>query len=93
MRQQVDRLRQKAGSAVIVIAWPEDSKVKLITAVTEDLVKKGLHAGKLVGQVAKVVGGGGGGKPTMADAGGKDPSKLGEALQLARELASQMLAK
>jgi alanyl-tRNA synthetase len=93
MRQQVDRLRQKAGSAVIVIAWPEDSKVKLITAVTEDLVKKGLHAGKLVGQVAKVVGGGGGGKPTMADAGGKDPSKLGEALQLARELANQLLAK
>ena len=93
MRQQVDRLRQKAASAVIVIAWPVDSEVQLMTAVTEDLVKRGLHAGKLIGQVAQVLGGKGGGKPTMAQAGGKDPSKLGEALQLARELANQMLAK
>jgi alanyl-tRNA synthetase len=93
MRQQVDRLRQKAGSAVVLFGWPEDSKVQLLAAVTEDLVKKGLHAGKLVGQVAKVVGGGGGGKPTMAQAGGKEPAKLAEALQLARKLASEQLAK
>jgi alanyl-tRNA synthetase len=94
MRQQVDRLRQKAGSAVVVLGWPtEDGKVQLMAAVTDDLVKKGLHAGKLVGQVAKVVGGGGGGKPTMAEAGGKDPAKLGEALQLARQLATEQLSK
>jgi alanyl-tRNA synthetase len=93
MRQQVDRLRQKAASAVVVIGWAEDSKVQLIAAVTDDLVKKGLHAGKLVGQVAKVVGGGGGGKPTMAQAGGKEPAKLAEALQLASELVSQQLAQ
>jgi alanyl-tRNA synthetase len=93
MRQQVDRLRQKAASAVVVIGWAEDSKVQLIAAVTDDLVKKGLHAGKLVGQVAKVVGGGGGGKPTMAQAGGKEPAKLAEALQLATQLASQQLAR
>jgi alanyl-tRNA synthetase len=92
MRQQVDRLRQKAASAVVVIGWAEDGKVQLIAAVTDDLVKRGLHAGKLVGQVAKVVGGGGGGKPTLAQAGGKDPSKLGEALALARQLAGQQLA-
>src|SRR5205807_4012053 len=92
MRQQLDRLRQKAGSAVVVIGWSEDSKVQLMTAVTDDLVKKGLHAGKLVGEVAKVVGGGGGGKPTMAQAGGKDPSKLREALQLGRKLVSEQLA-
>ena len=61
--------RQKAPSAVVVLAWQEDGKVQLLAAVTDDLVKKGLHAGKLVGQVAKVVGGGGGGKPTMAQAG------------------------
>jgi alanyl-tRNA synthetase len=92
MRQQVDRLRQKAGSAVVVLGWPtEDGKVQLMAAVTDDLVKKGLHAGKLVHQVAKVVGGGGGGKPTMAEAGGKDPAKLGEALQLARKLVSEQL--
>jgi alanyl-tRNA synthetase len=91
MRQQVDRLRQKAGSAVVVLGWSEDSRVQLIAAVTEDLVKKGVHAGKLVGQIAKVIGGGGGGKPTMAQAGGKEPAKLGEALQLARKLAAEQL--
>lgn len=92
IRQQVDRLRQKAGSAVVLLGWPDDGKVQLLAAVTDDLVKKGLHAGKLVGAVAKVVGGGGGGKPTMASAGGKDPAKLGEALQLARKLAGEQLA-
>ena len=71
----------------------EDGKVGLIASVTDDLVKKGLHAGKLVGQVAKVVGGGGGGKPTMAQAGGKEPAKLAEALQLAKKLAGEQLAK
>ncbi len=93
IRQQVDRLRQKAGSAVVVLGWTEDGKVQLLTAVTDDLVKKGLHAGKLVGQVAKVVGGGGGGKPTMAQAGGKEPAKLPLALELAKKLASEQLAK
>jgi alanyl-tRNA synthetase len=93
MRQQVDRLRQKAASAVVVIGWAEDSKVQLIAAVTDDLVQKGLHAGKLVGQVAKVVGGGGGGKPTLAQAGGKEPAKLKEALQLASNLAREQLSR
>jgi alanyl-tRNA synthetase len=92
MLQQVDRLRQKAPSAVVVIGWSEDSRVQLIAAVTDDLTKKGLHAGKLIGQVAKVVGGGGGGKPTMAQAGGKDPAKLSEALELAKNLATQQLS-
>jgi alanyl-tRNA synthetase len=93
LRQQVDRLRQKAASAVVVIGWSEDSKVQLIAAVTDDLVKKGMHAGKLVGQIAKVVGGGGGGKPTMAQAGGKEPGKLPEALELAARLAREQLQK
>ncbi len=93
MRQQVDRLRQKAGSAVVVIGWADDGKVQLIAAVTDDLVKKGLHAGKLIGQVAKVVGGGGGGKPTLAQAGGKEPAKLPEALQAAKKLAGEMLGR
>jgi len=93
MRQQVDRLKQKAGSGVVVVGWADDGKVQLIAAVTEDLVKRGLHAGKLIGQIAKVVGGGGGGKPTMAQAGGKDPAKLTEALDLARKLAGEQLAR
>jgi alanyl-tRNA synthetase len=91
VRQQVDRLRQKATSAVVVLGWTEDGKVQLIAAVTEDLVKKGLHAGKLIGQAAKIVGGGGGGKPTMALAGGREPNKLPEALQLAQRLIREKL--
>jgi alanyl-tRNA synthetase len=94
IRTQVDRLKQKAGSGVVVVGWKDDGKVGLIAAVTDDLVPKGLHAGKLVGAAAKLVGGGGGGRPTMAQAGGKEPSKLGEALELARELAhAQMTAE
>jgi alanyl-tRNA synthetase len=89
--QQVDRLRQKAGSAIVVLGWVDDGKVQLVAAATEDLVKKGAHAGKLVGEVAKVVGGKGGGKPNLAQAGGKDPAKLDEALKLARQLAAERL--
>lgn len=91
VQQQVDRLRQKAGSAVVVVGWSGDGKVGLLASVTEDLVKKGLHAGKLVGQVAAVVGGKGGGKPTMAQAGGKEPEKLGDAMELAKKLAAEQL--
>ena len=92
MRQQLDRLRQKAKSAVVVIGWVEDDKVQLLAAVTEDLTKKGLAAGKLIGEVAKVVGGRGGGRKDMAQAGGSEPAKLSEALALARKLASEKLA-
>ncbi len=100
MRQQVDRLRQKAASAVVVFGWAsgggdaseDGGKVQLLAAVTDDLVKKGLHAGKLVGQIAKVVGGGGGGKPTLAQAGGKELDKLPEALDLAKRLVLETLA-
>jgi alanyl-tRNA synthetase len=92
IRNQIDRIKQSAGSAIVVVGWADDGKVGLLAAVTEDLVKKGVHGGKLIGQIAKVVGGGGGGKPTMAQAGGKDPAKLGEALELARQLANDALA-
>ena len=76
----------------MLLGWTDDGKVQLLAAVTDDLVKKGLHAGKSVGAVAKVVGGGGGGKPNMAQAGGKEPDKLAEALcawQEARERATR----
>ncbi len=91
MRAQVDRVKQKAGTAVVVVGWADDGKVGLIAAASDDLVKKGVHAGKLVGQVAAVVGGKGGGKPTMAQAGGKEPAKLPEALQLAQKLVKEQL--
>jgi alanyl-tRNA synthetase len=91
IRTQIDRLRQKAGSSVIALGWADDGKVGLLVAVTDDLVSKGLHAGKLVGEAAKAAGGKGGGKPTLAQAGGNDPAKLGEALALAARLAREQL--
>jgi alanyl-tRNA synthetase len=93
IRTQVDRLRQKAGTSVIALGWSEEGKVGLIVAVTDDLVKKGLHAGKLVGEAAKIAEGKGGGNPTLAQAGGKNPAKLGEALALAKKLAAEQLAR
>ncbi|QRN83542.1 alanine--tRNA ligase [Chloroflexota bacterium] len=80
LREMSDKFRQKYPSGVVVLASDLDNKPILITAVTDDLVKRGLHAGKLIQLVAKVVGGGGGGRPNMAQAGGKDASKLSEAL-------------
>ncbi|MCI0681325.1 MAG: alanine--tRNA ligase [Gemmataceae bacterium] len=93
LRSQVDRIKQKAGSAVVLIGWVNDDKVGLLAAATDDLVQKGVHAGKLVGEVAKLVGGGGGGRPNMAQAGGKEPGKLGEALVAGRKLAEAQLTK
>ncbi len=93
IRAQVDRLRQKAGSSVIALGWAEEGKVGLLVAVTDDLVKKGLHAGKLVGEAAKAAEGKGGGNPTLAQAGGKNPAKLGEALARAKQLAAEQLGR
>src|SRR5262249_37935229 len=92
MRNQVDRLRQKAGSAVVVVGWTEEGKVQLLAGVTRD-VEKRVSAGSLVKEAAAVVGGKGGGRPDMAQAGGKDPAKLGEALARARTMALEALAK
>jgi alanyl-tRNA synthetase len=80
LRQMADRFRQRHSSGVAVLASVLDGRPVLIAAVTEDLVKRGLHAGELVKFVAGPLGGGGGGKPTLAQAGGKDPARLDEAL-------------
>lgn len=81
LRSMGDLFRDKLGSGVVVLgsAAGED-KVNLLALVTKDMVAKGLHAGNLVKEVAKVTGGGGGGRPDMAQAGGKNPAKLEEAL-------------
>jgi alanyl-tRNA synthetase len=80
LREMADKFRQKYDTGVVVLASQQDDKPILIAALTENLVQRGLHAGKLVKRVASVVGGGGGGRPTLAQAGGKDSSKLSEAL-------------
>lgn len=92
VRTQVDRVKQKAGSCVVAFGWVgEEGKVTLLVAATDDVVAKGLHAGKLVGQAAAVVGGKGGGKPTLAQAGGKDATKLAEALAaVAGQITAQL---
>ena len=77
-----DRLRDRLGSGVVCVGGVVDGKVNLVAAVTRDLTKR-VQAGKLVQEVARAVGGGGGGRPDLAQAGGKDPSKLDAALELA----------
>ncbi|HEX2907431.1 MAG TPA: DHHA1 domain-containing protein, partial [Phototrophicaceae bacterium] len=66
-----------------------DDKPQLLVAVTDDLTKKGLHAGNLIKVIAAVVGGGGGGRPNLAQAGGKDANQIPTALNTARELIAQ----
>ncbi|MBW8011583.1 MAG: alanine--tRNA ligase [Chloroflexi bacterium] len=81
LRQMADRFRQKHASGVAVLAGLLDDKPQLISVVTDDLVKRGLHAGELVKFVAEPLGGSGGGRPTMAQAGGKDAANLDSALK------------
>ena len=88
LREMSDWFRNAVKSGVMVLGSASEGKPQLVVAVTDDLTKQGLHAGNLIKQIAAVVGGGGGGRPTMAQAGGKDASKLGEALAEARRLIS-----
>jgi len=90
LRDLSDSLRQKLGSGVIVLASAEDGKVALITAVTKDLLPK-LHAGKIVQELAKLVGGSGGGRPDLAEAGGKDTSAIESTLQSVYPLLDRLL--
>ncbi|MGC2265259.1 MAG: alanine--tRNA ligase [Candidatus Acidiferrales bacterium] len=90
LRQLVDVLRQKIGSGVVVLASADDGKVALITGVTKDLIPR-LHAGKIVQELAKIVGGSGGGKPDLAEAGGKDTSAIQKALDHVYPLLDRLL--
>jgi alanyl-tRNA synthetase len=93
LREMSDWLRERLGSAVIVLGAVVGDKPSFVAAVTPDLVARGLKAGGLVQRVAHAVGGGGGGKPTLAQAGGKDPARLDEALALVPALVEEMLAQ
>lgn len=85
LRTMADELKQKIDSVVLVLGSVNEGKVNIIAGVTKDLMDKGFHAGKIVKEVASICGGGGGGRPDMAQAGGKDPSKLNEALEFVQE--------
>lgn len=85
LRNMVDDLKQKLGSGIILLAAENNQKVQLAAGVSKDLIQRGLHAGNLIKQAAQVCGGGGGGRPDMAQAGGKDPDKIDEALLFAKQ--------
>ncbi|UOR12224.1 alanine--tRNA ligase [Halobacillus amylolyticus] len=85
LRSMVDDLKQNIGSGIILLATPNGEKVQLIAGVSQDLIEKGYHAGQLIKQAASICGGGGGGRPDMAQAGGKDAEKIPEALHFAKE--------
>ncbi|MBS2969799.1 alanine--tRNA ligase [Metabacillus sp. KIGAM252] len=91
LRAILDDLKEKLGSAVIVLGAANGDKVNIAAGVSKDLIDRGMHAGKLVKEVAERCGGGGGGRPDMAQAGGKDPEKLESALNYAEEWIKSVL--
>ncbi|WP_085991824.1 alanine--tRNA ligase [Oceanobacillus senegalensis] len=93
LRTMIDDLKQKLTSGVILLATENNGKVQLASGVSKDLVDKGYHAGNLIKQAASACGGGGGGRPDMAQAGGKDPNKIKEAIQTAKEYVLAQASK
>jgi len=85
LRDMADQLRERIGSGVVVLGAVRDDRVLLLAAVTKDLTKR-FHAGNIIKQLAPMVGGGGGGRPDFAQAGGKDPSQLDATLAAAYDL-------
>ena len=85
----MDVIRKKHPDAAMLLAAVSDGKVALLASVPEAMIKQGFKAGDWIKHVAPIVGGGGGGRPDLAQAGGKDPSKLPEALQAAEAFAKE----
>jgi alanyl-tRNA synthetase len=89
LRAAMDSLKKRAGSYGIMLASADEGKVNFVAAVSDDLIASGLKAGDWIRETARAAGGGGGGRPQMAQAGGKNPEKLGEALEVARVFAEK----
>ena len=92
LRDLGDELKAKLGEGVVVLASAKDGKVSLMAMATDQAMKAGAHAGNLIKAMAAIVGGGGGGRPNMAQAGGKKPEKIGEAVAAAAGLLESQLA-
>jgi alanyl-tRNA synthetase len=88
LREIADQLTEKLGSGVVVLASAGDANVNLVASVTKELTKR-YHAGNIIKELAGMVGGGGGGRPDFAQAGGKEPAKIAAALKRAEELVRQ----
>ena len=93
LREMTDWFRDRLGSGVVVLGAVLGERPRLVAAVTPDWVQRGVDAVKLVRPLSKVIGGGGGGQPTLAQAGGRDASRLGEALEQAASVLKEMLRK
>ena len=91
MKPMVDRLRSQLGSAFVTLAAEVDGRPMFIAAATDDVVERGLRADEVVRAAAQIAGGGGGGRPQLAQAGGRDASKIDEALAVARDTAQRVL--
>lgn len=91
LRNTADMLKNKLETGIIVLSTGYGDKVNFVVSVTEDVIDKGAHAGNIIREVAKIAGGGGGGRPDMAQAGGKDVSKINEALQTAVKIIESNL--
>ena len=91
LREMTDWFRDRLGSGVVVLGTVLGERPAFVAAVTPDLVERGLDASKLVRGIARIVGGGGGGKPTLAQAGGRDAGRLGDALHQAPRMLEEML--
>ncbi|GKU25313.1 alanine--tRNA ligase [Clostridium folliculivorans] len=91
LRDLADKIRNKVGSGVVVLGSAADGKVNLVAMATRDAIEKGIHCGKIIKEVATIAGGGGGGRPDMAQAGGKNPEKLNEALAKVNELVELLV--
>ena len=93
LREQADRLRDQLGSALVVLMAPRGpGKVQILAAATKDVAGSKVHAGKILGAIAPLVGGRGGGRPDMAQGGGKDPAGIPAALEKAWEVAEAALS-
>jgi len=88
LRDIADQVKEKLGSGVVVLASAGEANVNLVASVSQDLTKK-FHAGNIIKELAAMVGGGGGGRPDFAQAGGKEPAKIDAALKRAEELVRQ----
>lgn len=91
MREMGDRIRERLGKSVVVLASIRNGKIVFIAMSSKDAAEEGAHAGKIVKEVAMITGGGGGGKPEMAQAGGKDPQKIDEALNASYNIIGKMI--
>ncbi|MDD4153240.1 MAG: DHHA1 domain-containing protein, partial [bacterium] len=92
LRAMVDNLKQRIDDGVIILGSVSDGSAQMVASIGEEARGRGANAGKIVKEMAKVVGGGGGGRPDMAQAGGPDGDRIDEAVEKGREVVMQLLA-